>query len=354
MKRISVVLSFALVASLVVGARPAAAGPTDPSYIYGTAFDAQTFAPLAGVCVVLGPALVRCIAYTDANGRYQIDFPPGDIISSEQELHFLYRDRGYADYDSPRFVVRGATFQPAPMTLAGTTPDTACVTPGEPTQSLYLPNVTKTLGGPTGWQTPFIVQNTGAAATTLEVSFYRFADGSLVFCRRIQNLRPGSSFADVPNNDIYLGQSSQYSVVIRSFGATVVSVVNEHQGSGDRAEAMAYDGYAVGASSVFLPNITRRFFGYVTPFIIQNLGQSTVTAQARFVSFDGTAPEWTVQRTLQSGRSQFVDPNSEPGLMDGKQYSVTVTAGGPIAVVVNTHNDAATVAKPVAYSTDGL
>src|SRR5438552_9012457 len=48
----------------------------------------------------------------------------------------------------------------------------ACNTSGAATSTNYLPNVTKTLGGPSGFQTPFIVQNTGTLATTLEVSFY--------------------------------------------------------------------------------------------------------------------------------------------------------------------------------------
>ncbi|MBI2983421.1 MAG: hypothetical protein HYY42_04485, partial [Chloroflexi bacterium] len=259
----SFALSLALVASLVAVGRPAAAQSS--TYIYGTAYDANTRAPLADVCVVLGPALVRCIARTDAAGNYRIDFPPGDVITSEQELHFLYRDQGYQDYDSPHFVVRGATLQDAPMLKVGATAATRCDTAGEPTQSVYLPNITKTLGGANGWQTPFIVQNTGAVATTLEVSFYKFSDGSLVTCRKVANLRPGTSLADIPNNDGDLPGNSQFSVVVRSFGATIVSVVNEHAGSGERAEAMSYVGYSSGASSVFLPNITRRFFGFVTP-----------------------------------------------------------------------------------------
>jgi len=50
--------------------------------------------------------------------------------------------------------------------------------------TVYLPNIVRMLGGPDGWQTPFIVQNTGSVATDLEVTFYAFADGSCV-TRRI-------------------------------------------------------------------------------------------------------------------------------------------------------------------------
>jgi len=41
-------------------------------------------------------------------------------------------------------------------------------------------------------------------------------------------------------------------------------------------------------------------------------------------------------------------------LADGTQYAVTVTASQLIAVVVNTHNDDASVAAPIAYSTNGI
>jgi hypothetical protein len=347
------VLAMAL-SSIGLMSGPAVAGPNDPSYIFGHVTDALTGAPLSNVCVVLGPALISCIARTDANGDYRIDFPPGDIITSEQELHFLNRAAGYIDFDSPHFVVRGATRQDAAMLKPGSAPPQTCTTPGTPTQTVYLPNITRYLGGRDGWYTPFIVQNTGSVATTLNVSFYRFTDGSLVTCRTIPNLAPGTSFADVPTNDLDLPFDAQFSVVVKSFGSTIVSVVNEHAGSGARSEAMSYDGVASGSTSVFLPNITRRFFGFDTPFIMQNLGAVQTTATARFVSFDGTVPVVTAIRVIDPGRSQFIDPNYEPGLVDGHQYAVTVTSAQPITVVVNTQDDQPGVQNPKGYSANGI
>src|ERR1051326_8123901 len=118
----------------------------------------------------------------------------------------------------------------ASVPLAANTARAAgCGTPGQPTRTLYLPNITKTLGGAAGWYTPFIVQNVGVASTDLEVSFFRFSDGTLVACRRVSGLAPFRSFADVPNNDLDLPADSQFAVVVRSFGADVIAVVNEHQ-----------------------------------------------------------------------------------------------------------------------------
>ncbi|MDE3194543.1 MAG: hypothetical protein KGN00_12755 [Chloroflexota bacterium] len=342
----------ALVISCVLVA-PATA-QTSNTYIYGTVTDAQTHAPLGNVCVILGPSLVNCTTRTAADGTYEVDFPPNNLITAQQQLHFLAASQGYQQYDSPQFQVIGATRQDAAMWKVGATPTLPCDLSGTPTQTVYLPNITKTLGGADGWDTPFIVQNVGAAATNLEVSYYTFATGALVLCQKIQNLRPSASFADIPDKDTFLSDNSQFSVVVQSFGANVVSVINEQAGKGDLSEAMSYDGYSTGSSSVFLPNVTRRFFGYDTPFIIQNLGSSVAQVQAHFVSFDGSVPEVTSQRTIQPGRSQPIDPNWEPGLVDGHQYAVTVTGNDPLGVVINSQADAAGTAHPVAYSQDGL
>src|SRR5207237_3141857 len=111
-----------------------------------------------------------------------------------------------------------------------------------PTQTVYLPNITKTLGGATGWVTPFIVQNTGTVATALEVSFYKFSDGTCVARRTVSVLGPGASFADVPNHETDLPGDPQFSMVVQSFGSTIVSVVNEQAGNGAGGEALSYNG----------------------------------------------------------------------------------------------------------------
>ncbi|MEA2662028.1 MAG: hypothetical protein QOH08_1600, partial [Chloroflexota bacterium] len=154
-----------------------------------------------------------------------------------------------------------------------------------------------------------------------------------------------------------LPDDSQFSVVVRSFGATVVAVVNQHKGN---VEADAYSAAATGANTVYLPNVVRRFFGFHSPAIIQNLGTASTIVSATYQSFDGTAPSKTFTRSIAPGQSQFIEPNSDdpnlgaPGLVDGKQYSVTLTSPQPISVVLNTHNDDPGVAQPVFYSANGI
>ena len=316
----------------------------DNFFVQGTLRDVFTNVPLVNACVSLGPP-TGCAAATDVNGYYRIDLP----AITTPEYSMTWSKEGYQPGYSGKFTVNGSmTFTNWLFPGAGTCPRVSA------SQTVYLPNITKTLGGPTGFQTPFIVQNVSKGTiTTLTLDFYRFSDGSLVTTKQVCAVRPGTSFALVPNNEADLPDDTQFAVVVNAWQAPVVAVVNEHAGIGDRAEAASYVGASSGATSVFLPNITKRFFGYVTPFIIQNLGTSTTVATASFTSFDGTRTA-TLQRTIPPGRSQFVNPNVEPFLVDGTQYAVTVTSAQPVSVVVNTQNDAPDVAAPVFYATNGL
>ena len=361
-----------VIAVLISGATPAwaAAGK-----LQGTITDKVTGLPISGACVTLGPP-INCFGafpgnpglHTDATGHYQIDL---DALAANDggtwDMYFL-KD-GYVTLYSGKFVSNGGfvfngQMQPKPIVPRSSCTDAGPDTGPALTSTVYLPNITRKLGGPDGFYTPFIIQNTGAANTELEISFYKFSDGSCVERYLVLNLAPGTAHSNDPNDNAKnpsLPDDAQFSVVVRSFGSNIVGVVNEHQGTGTRAEALSYDGFTTGANTVFLPNITRKFFGlFDTPFIIQNLGTSTASVTASFRSFDGTGPTIVIPRTIDPGRAKPIDPDSDdinlgaPGLTDNKQYAVTVSANQPVAVVVNTQADKASVANPVASATDGI
>ena len=379
MRNIASTLSiFILLLGLLAGASPARAATT--LTISGRTVDATTNLPLQDVCVTLGPP-IRCWfngtptgLHTAANGTFTIDLTDIASPGGTWDLYFVcdaqctaHYPSGYQTAYSGKFVVSGPYSVGDIKMIVGTTPPPAgaCVAPraDAPTQSVYLPNITRRLGGASGWYTPFIVQNTGTVNTVLEVSFYKFSDGSCVERLIVNGVKPGTSYSNDPNDNgknPNLPDDAQFSVVVKSFGSPIVGIVNEHQGSGSAAEAMSYDGFTSGATTVYLPNITRRFFGFVTPFIIQNLGTAATTATATFRAFDGTGGATVISRSIDAGRAKPIDPNSDdptlgaPGLIDGKQYAVTVTASQPIGVVVNTQNDAPGTAAPMAASTDGV
>ena len=331
--------------------------------VQGHVTDALTGLPITNACVWFGPVhivrtdpLTNCV-FTDSQGFYShswINGPSTIPLTFEKDPAYQQKTiNTIVNSDSP--VIVDAALSRVP----GGPPPAGCqaANTNTPSQTLYLPNVTKTLGGPQGFQTPFIVQNSGAVSTNLEVTFYKFSDASCVTRRNVNNLAPGASFADVPNNDTDLPDDTQFSVTVRSFGSVAVSVVNQHKGT---IEADAYSAAATGASTVYLPNVVRRFFGFHSPAIIQNLGPASTVATATYRSFDGSAPTMTFTRTIAPGQSKFIEPNSDdpslgaPGLVDGKQYAVTVTSGAPVSVVLNTHNDDPGVAQPVFYSANGI
>ncbi|TMF62517.1 MAG: hypothetical protein E6I20_11900, partial [Chloroflexi bacterium] len=270
-------------ASLLAFAGTAVAA--EPS-LNGTVKDINTGGVVPNVCVTIGPP-IRCVTMTKADGTYFVDMT-GAPNGIGWDVRFLLGGQVKAEFLN--VIVNGPTTVNANIDATGfpvappPAPPCAALRTDAAVSTNYLPNITKTLGGPTGFQTPFIVQNVGSGTTTLEVSWYRFSDGSCA--KRLSVDRAaGTSYAYVPNNDPALSNDSQFAVVVRSFGAAIVSVVNEHQGVGARAEALSYDGFSAGAKNVFLPNITRRFCagcrgggtGFVTPFIMQNLGTTTAT-----------------------------------------------------------------------------
>ncbi len=349
----STLVALTLLLALVVPAAPAAAMT---GTITGRVVDSVSGQGIFDAHLYLGIPGAFIWAHSAADGSFTIDLSPVQYNPITQFQVYFVKE-GYVTAPTNKFFLTTSGYVFGSDTTGLQPPPTL-------TQTLYLPNITKNLGGPTGWYTPFIVQNTGSASTMLEVSFYKFDDGTCVSRSLVSGLAPGTSYANDPRDTVKnatLPVEGQFAVVVKSYGSTVVGVVNEHQGTGDRAEALSYNGFTAGATTVYLPNITRRLFGlFVTPFIIQNLGEGVASVQSTFRTFDGTGSPVTIGRIIDSGRSKPIDPNSNdsqlgaPGLVDNKQYAVTVTSNQPVAVVVNTHADAANVAEPVAYATDGV
>ncbi|MDP9282620.1 MAG: hypothetical protein M3P38_11045, partial [Chloroflexota bacterium] len=259
--------------------------------ITGKVVDSLTGQGIFDVHIYLGIPGAFIWAHSAADGSFTIDLTPIQYNAITQWQVYFVKE-GYVIVPTNKFFMTTSGYvfgsEPAivpaafPLLKQLVGPRSSCADttglqpPPTLTQTLYLPNITRNLGGEGGWYTPFIVQNTGTATTMLEVSFYKFTDGTCVGRSLVAGLNPGTSYANDPRDTVKnptLPDDAQFSVVVKSYGSTVVGVVNEHQGSGSRAEALSYNGFTAGANTVYLPNITRRLFGlFVTPFIIQNLG----------------------------------------------------------------------------------
>lgn len=321
--------------------------------IYGTVTDARSASPLSGVCITLGPP-IRCFTQTDAAGAYTIDLAALAATTGQAWDLYFVKD-GYRQGYSGLITVSGAVRHDIALTSTATatsspspTPrPSAAPSPSAPpaSRTLYLPNITKTLGGPTGWQTPFIIQNVGTTATDLQLVFYRFSDGAEIGRRSVPALRPGTSYAFSPNDDASLPHDAQFSVVVTSTTAPIVSVVNEHAGVGANAQAMSYVGASSGATKVYLPYVAKGLAasaagaahdGWLTTFVVQNVGASVANVTMQFLALDGIRTA-TLTRSIATGRAQAIDPAADATIPDGIAYSVTLTADQPIIVVANGH-----------------
>jgi len=107
------------------------------------------------------------------------------------------------------------------------------------TSKVYLPNVTRTLGGPSGWTTPIIVQSISATSATLR--WYRFDSGALAITQSV-SLVPGSSKWIDPAAVAGLSENTQYAVVIDAAGGTTITAIVYQLASGGDNAAI-YSGF---------------------------------------------------------------------------------------------------------------
>ena len=364
---LAALVAVAIAASFALAPAAPAAAEVGDATISGKVTDTTTGAALDAVCVVVGPAASVCYTITNAIGEYRIILSGLPAAGFATPIQFFRTGYASATYDVTVLPGQNLTLnatmtsntpgQPAPS--ATPPPFIANPPPALPTFTVYLPNITRMLGGRYGWHTPFIVQNVGAVNTTLSVKYYNFTDGSLV-ATRTATVAPGRSYVGSPNDDVdpILPENAQFSVVVTSTGSPVVAVVNEHQGgSGITPEALSYSGFSTGSTKVSLPLVSKLSGGWLTTMIIQNLGANPTTVTGTFTRLDaaGTATiTATITRTVLPGRSQFIDPRSEATLVSGAEYAGTFTSAEPVAVVANAHNDLPGSVAPMGDSYNGV
>ncbi|MDP9264738.1 MAG: hypothetical protein M3O91_01275, partial [Chloroflexota bacterium] len=108
-----------------------------------------------------------------------------------------------------------------------------------PAAKYFLPNVTRTLGGPAGWTTPILLQSATATGATLQ--WYRFSDGALAYTQTVA-VPAGTAVRIDPLAQATLSDDTQYAVVVTGTGGTVSAIVVELAQGGDNA--MIYEGFA--------------------------------------------------------------------------------------------------------------
>jgi hypothetical protein len=106
-----------------------------------------------------------------------------------------------------------------------------------PATKYFLPNVTRTLGGPTGWSTPILLLSVDAAGASLE--WRRFSDGTLVTTQNL-TLKPGAGIRIDPLT-LAIPDDTQYAVTATGLGGRITAIVEELASGGDNA--MIYEGF---------------------------------------------------------------------------------------------------------------
>ncbi len=193
---------------------------------------------------------------------------------------------------------------------------------------VYLPNITRYYSG---WTTPFIIQNISTSNASLKATFYRRGKSSKVLELNKSSLAPNSSWSinprDYPSLDTFQG-----SVVVSS-NKNVVAIVNEHSS----IESMAYSGISLGKTKLYLPNITKKYFGWTTPFIIQNMSGGTATVTIKYYKSSGSLQKTTSNKKISSGGSLFINPSGDSGIPSSFKGSVVITSNQPVGSIVNEH-----------------
>src|SRR5207247_682726 len=216
---------------------------------------------------------------------------------------------------------------------------------------IYLPNVTKTLGGPSGWTTPFIVQSQGAFVASIR--WYRMSDGVQVFSQTLALglALQGTGYKIDPGFWAQLANNTQYAVVIESSTGGVGAVVLELNNRGGDS-AMAYEAMTAAPPTAFgVSNCT------------PSASRAGASVRCRMYGFPpGTSSvTYTVQRS--GGTSSQETLTDEPIAADGSWglttssasagvNTVTVTAGG-VTRSASFTTSAPTFSVQITQSTNG-
>lgn len=190
----------------------------------------------------------------------------------------------------------------------------------------------------TTWNSPFVVQNIGSTAAMVYVEYYRISDGAFISTATESfSVNPGRGRLVDPklNPDPNL-TAGLYSVVISS-DEPVAAVVSEEATN----RQMGYTGLEAGGEKVYLPNITKNYYTFNTPFYIQNSGTGTTSVTIEFFYFNTGQKVTSATKliSLAPNVSYEYDPALIPNgeLPTNMQYSVVATAaaGGSIVGAVN-------------------
>lgn len=209
--------------------------------------------------------------------------------------------------------------------------------------TVYAPNITKNYAG---YNTVIYIQNVGSTnLSDVQVTFTPFAGGSAV--TKTYSINAGAAVEIDPTTVTELTDSAQFSAKISSAtsGASLAAVVNQIAPA--QGTEAAYSGFTSGATTLYAPNIVRRYANFNSPMVIQNVGSSSTNVTVEYyygqsfgAQFGTLAKSYTKDVsdqtiTIAPGASYAERSHSRTDLADGQYSMIVRSSGSQIVAIVN-------------------
>jgi hypothetical protein len=205
--------------------------------------------------------------------------------------------------------------------------------------TVSLPLINKAFFGINTW---YNVQNTGSAATTVNVTYSGTA------CTDSATIQPGAAVTfDQASNACLPNAYNGAATITAGASGEVVAVVMQVFGGG----LLAYNGFAAGGTDVVMPLVTNNVFGILTGIQIQNQGATSTDVTVTYTANSGTGTNCTESATIPAGGAETFSINVfgsgtgnttsdcvEDEYWIGSAAVTANSAGNPLVAIVNQTN----------------
>jgi hypothetical protein len=191
------------------------------------------------------------------------------------------------------------------------------------------------------YNTNVLVQNVGAAPTTVKIEYFNAGNGSKIGEETSTPIAAGSSFTffqfDTGRGNAVMRPGTNGAAVVRSLdGGSVVAVANVQETRQNYLEA--YNGFpaASATTKVGCASILKNYFNYNTSLTVQNADTVATNLTIAFIDGNGTVVAQDTFANLQPGATYFNYNPNVAALPNGFAGAVVVqSSGAKIVGVVN-------------------
>ncbi len=217
---------------------------------------------------------------------------------------------------------------------------------------MYAPQVMREYYG---WGSYIAVQNATDAEIEVTVSYKNKSGVAMTTATETVNI-PGYAnhvFSQIDNAD--LGSNFVGAATIEGTGAIAVTVnfFNDAETTGE-TQLQSYNGFAAGDTTLLVPRLVRRYYGYNSGISIQNIGSAVTTVTMTFTFKGGTYTATTDPIQPGAAWSKYITdivellPVDSAATKDRFGSAVFTSSGSDIIAIINEDN------RGEAASNDGV